>query len=64
MFDIKGKQDDQEDEEKVFNRLDNQQDIYLPVKNSFNVIEAVKPMDIRWRSELEMRSEESLMLYL
>lgn len=51
MFYIKGKQDDQEDEEKVFNRLDNQQDIYVPVKNNFNVIEAVKPMDIRWRSD-------------
>lgn len=51
MFNSKGRQDDQEDEEKAFNSLDKQEDIYVPVKNSFNGIEAGKPMNSRLRNE-------------
>lgn len=46
MVNIKDRGDDQEDEEKVFNGLDKQEDIYVPVKNSFCGIEAVKLMSM------------------
>lgn len=48
----------------MFNRLDKQEDIYVPVKNRFNGIVAVKPVSSGLRNGWEMRSEDSLMLYL